>query len=182
LVENVSAADNVPRLATTSTVEEWAETARTLFDNRRYLQAARSYERADRLREKDVAFAYYLREQARKIPHSRNTVDNPRKVAFVTAADAFMNSANAATLRSEKLTYYRLAAECYSDAEDLRKAAKAYIQAERHTRAAQTYRKGGFFNEAVDTIGQYKAHVDPEEADKILSVAKVHYFKQQDLE
>ncbi|KAI0693657.1 hypothetical protein BC835DRAFT_1352925 [Cytidiella melzeri] len=182
LIENVSAVDNVPRLATKSTSEEWAETARALFDNRRYLQSSRSYERADKLRERDVALAYYYREQARNTPRSRTTAVNPRQSAFLKAAGAFLMSAKAANLRSDMLAYYRNAAECYTEAEELQKAGKAYLQAEEHTRAAQVFRRGGYFDEAVDTIGKHRANIIPAEAEKIENVAKMHYFKQQDLE
>lgn len=182
-MKNVSAADSVPRLAVTSTAKEWAETARTLFDKRRYLQASRSYERANMMREKEVARAYYLREQAQKMATSRATITNSRKAAFLEAAGAFLVSAEqASTRRSEKLAYYRIAAECYHEADDLEMSAKAYMKAEQYTQAALVFRRGGFFDEAVDTVKTHKDKVRPMEAQIILNVAKMHYFKQQDLE
>ena len=180
--EESSGGDNAPGLATTSTAAEWADTARTLFDNRRYLQASRCYEKAAMPRERDVAYAYYLREQARLKPHSRSTVDNPRKAAFIEASTAFSLSAASAVLRSERLTYYRNAAECYLEAEELVKAAVAYIAAEDYTRGAQLYRQTGHFDEAVDVIEKYKAQVQETEAENIVKVAKLHYFTQQELE
>lgn len=133
-------------------------------------------------REKDIAYAYYLREQARLKPNSRSTIDNPRKTAFVAAADAFSSSASSAILRSERQAYYRIAAECYVEASELPQAAKAYIYADEPTRGAQLYRQAGLFNEAVDTIERYKDHIGDVEANNIINVAKLHYFKQQDLE
>lgn len=181
-MDNLSAADTVPRLATTSTEEEWAETARTLFDKRRYLQAARSYERANMPRERDVAHAYYLREQARQIARSRGTVANPRRSALIEAANAFNEAAREASLRSEKLAYHRIAGECYFEAEELYKAAKAYLLAEDYTRAAQVFRQGGYFDDAVDAIENHRSRIPPQEVDSILNVAKLYYLKNQDLE
>ncbi|KAI0089815.1 hypothetical protein BDY19DRAFT_86920 [Irpex rosettiformis] len=182
LVDNRSSADSVPRLATKSTAEEWAETARILFDKKRYLQASRSYERANMMRERDVAHAYFLREQARRIPRTRGTVANPRRSALLVVAKEFYNAARATSLRSEKLAYYRIAAESYFEADSFEQAGKAYLLAEEHTRAAQVFRQGGLFDEAVDAIEKHRDKVKPEEAENILNVAKLHYFKIQDLD
>ena len=134
------------------------------------------------MRERDVALAYFLREQARKIPRTRGMIANPRRSALLEAANAFRDAARAASLRSEKLAYYRIAAECYLEADNFEQAGKAYILAEEHTRAAQVFRQGGLFDEAVEAIENYRDKVNPQEAENILSVAKLHYFKNQDLE
>ena len=182
LIKNCSAADEVPRLAMSSTPEEWAATARTLFDNRGYLQAVRGYERAGMPRQKDVAYAYHLRERARGTEKTRRTTDNTRTLAFIAAADAFLKSASAASVRRETLAYYRNAAECFVEADDHRGAAEAYLQAEDFTRAAQHYRKAGLFDEAVGVVQQHGGHIPEKVANTIIDVAKLHYVKENRLE
>lgn len=182
LVKNCSAADEVPRLATSSTPAEWAATARTLFDNRRYLQAVRCYERAGLYREKEVGYAYYLREQARSTIKTRRTTDNSRIIAFASAAKAFLRSASMATTRKETLAYYRNAAECFVEADDDHEAAKAYLSAEEFTRSAQHYRKAGSFDEAVHVVQAHRQHISPVDAEVIIDVAKLYYVKENRLE
>lgn len=177
LIKNCSAADEVPRLATSSTPEEWAATARTLFDNRRYLQARRCYERADLLRESGVAYAYYLREQARGTAKTRKTTDNARTTAFIAAAEAFLESATQPSTRKESVAYHRNAAECFIEAGDERRAADAYLRAEEFTRSAKLYRKAGSFDEAVHVVQTYRQKIAEDDAEAILDVAKLHYVK-----
>ncbi|KAI0089831.1 hypothetical protein BDY19DRAFT_992789 [Irpex rosettiformis] len=182
LVETMSAVGSVPQLASSSKLEEWAEMAKTLFANKRYSQASRAFERAKMPREKDIAGAYHLREAAQRTPRSQNTVLNPREQAFHAAAEAFFLCAGLSPSRKERLAYYRIAAECYLEASELKKAAEAYILTEDHTQAAQVFRQGGLFDEAIDTIDQYKEQIQPIEAEKIRDVAKIHYSKEQDLD
>lgn len=166
----------------TSTAEEWAATARTLFDHRRYLQAVRCYERANLPREKDVAYAYYLREQARGTAKSKRTTDTTRTVAYVTAANAFLRSAAVALVREEKLAYYRNAADCFVEVDEYRKAAAAYLQAEEFTLSAQYYRRGGLFDEAVEVVQNHGDRIREKDAAAIIDVAKLHYVKESRLE
>lgn len=181
-VQNCSPGDNIPQLATTSTPEEWGQTARTLFDNRRYMQAVHSYERAGLLREKDVAYAYYLREQARAKPTTSRPSNTSRNEAYLATARAFFSSAKVADSRQEKLAYYRIAAECFSEGDDYGSAAKAYLSALEYTRSAQHYRKAGMFDEAVDVIQTHRKDIPAPAAEKILDVAKIHYFTSNKLE
>ncbi|GJE94213.1 hypothetical protein PsYK624_103810 [Phanerochaete sordida] len=182
LVKNCSAADEVPRLAMSSTPEEWAATARTLFDNRRYLQAVRCYDRAGMPRQKDVAYAYHLRERARGTEKTRRTTDNARILAFVDAAEAFAKSASVASAARERVAYYRIAAECFVEADDHRRAAEAYLRAEDFTKAAQHYRKAGLFDEAVNVVQNHRQSIPEKFADTIIDVAKLHYIKENRLD
>ena len=182
LVKNCSAADEGPRLAMSSTPKEWAATARTLFDNRRYLQAVRCYDRAGMPRQKDVAYAYHLRERARGTEKTRRTTDNARTVAFIAAAEAFAKSASVASAARERVAYYRIAAECFVEADDHRRAAEAYLRAEDFTKAAQHYRKAGLFDEAVNVVQNHRQSVPEKFADTIIDVAKLHYIKENRLE
>jgi tetratricopeptide (TPR) repeat protein len=165
-----------------STTEEWAATARTLFDHRRYLQAVRCYERANLPREKDVAYAYYLREQARGTTKTGRTTDISRTIAYTAAADAFLRSASVAAVREETLAYYRNAAECWAEIDEYRKAAAAYLHAEEFTLSAQHYRRCGLFDEAVAVVQEHRHGIPEADATVIIDVAKLHYVKESRLE
>src|ERR1700736_2747429 len=91
LVQNHMPGANVPQLAVSSTPEEWADFGKSLFLNKRYLQAMHCFERAGMHREVGVANAYSLREQARKISlvHRQDSA----KAAFLVAAEAFVECA-----------------------------------------------------------------------------------------
>ena len=166
----------------TSTPEEWAATARTLFDHRRYLQASRCYERAGLPREEDVAYAYFLREQARATVKTKRTTDYTRATAFVTAAEAFLQSAAVAAVREETLAYYRNAAECFAEVDELRRAAEAYIRAEEFTLSSQYYRRAGLFDEVVQVVLRHRPRIPEASAAALIYVAKLHYLKESRIE
>ena len=180
----MAAIDRAPQLANSSTPEEWAEMARTLFDHKNYSQASRAFERAKMPRQRDIAGAYYLREMARRTSRTNSTSTSlgPKEQAFLIAAQAFCLCAELSRSQKEKFAYYRNAAECYLEASELKKAAEAYILINEHTKAAQIYRQGGLFDEAIDTIERYSEQIQPSDADKIRDVAKIHYSKEQDIE
>lgn len=182
LVSNVSAVGTVPHLAISSRPDEWAAMARTLFDNKRYSQASRAFDRANMPRARDIADAYHRREMARRVPINSNSIVNHRGQAFLEAAQAFSLCADATHLPKERLAYSRNAAECFLEASEMKMAAEAYIRAEEHTKAAQVFRQGGLFDEAVDTIEQYVEKIEPADAEKIRDVARIHYSIEQNLE
>lgn len=156
-----------------STPEEWAKTARTLFDNKRYPQAMHCYERALLPRERAVAEAYCLRDQARGTAVEPGGDDTERVLAFRRAADAFWSSAEVAV--KEKTSYYRIAAECYLQYGDELQAAHAYHNAAEYTHAARLYRRVGMFDEAVAVV---KSHdVDPSVAENIIDVSRLEYAR-----
>lgn len=156
-----------------STPEEWARTARTLFDNRRYTQAMHCYERAMLPRERAVAEAYYLREKARGTPTDTRCDDIDRVLAFRRAAKAFWESAEAAV--KEKTTYFRISAECYLESRDEVNAAHAYRNAAEYTLSAQSYRRAGMFDDAVEIV---KGHeVVPSVAESIINVSRLEYAR-----
>ena len=165
-----------------STPEEWAQTAHVLFSHRRYTQAAHSFDRAGLPREKDVACAYHLREQARMKPTIPRPADiSSRLKAYVAAAEAFIGSAKAAAHTKERLAYYRIAAECFADVESHSAAAQTFLLASEYTRAAQHYRKAGLFDEAVAVIRAHREDIPAAVSDKIIHVAKIHYFTKDRL-
>ncbi|PCH33046.1 hypothetical protein WOLCODRAFT_62498 [Wolfiporia cocos MD-104 SS10] len=169
---------NVPRLATSSTPEEWAKTALALFNNKRYMQAEHCYERASMPREKAVAHAYYLREKARNTPLQPRDNNEERTTVFIDAADAFWNSAESKDAGArEKRAYYRIAAECYSMGGDDGKAGDAYRRASEFTLSAKSYRKAGEFEQAVDVVTTHRSDVDENVAESIIDVSRLEFLR-----
>ncbi|KAH9931245.1 uncharacterized protein B0H18DRAFT_929725 [Fomitopsis serialis] len=170
---------DIPRLATSSTPEEWAKTAFTLFSNRRYLQAMHCYERAKLVRERAAAEAYYLEEKARAA-HTITRADNVARVlAFTKAAEAFWKSGLDAV--KEKQTYFRKSAECYVQGNDLARAARAYVLAENFTLAVQLYRKAGLFDEAVAVIESHGDLVEPDVVRSVTDVSRLEYLRKRNV-
>lgn len=137
------------------------------------------YERAQMHREEAVAYAYYLREQARSTPVTIRDNSSSREAAFRAAADAFWNSAESTAL--EKRAYFRVSAGCYAESGDNTKAAEAYIQAAEYTLAAQYYRKEGMFDEAVNVIKSHRQEMDHTIADSIYDISRLEFLRARKL-
>ncbi|KAH8984683.1 hypothetical protein EDB92DRAFT_2117026 [Lactarius akahatsu] len=181
LVQNCTPGTVVPQLAVSSSEEEWAKMARTLFSHKRYFQAMHSYERAKMPREKAIAHAYHLREQARGIPVRNRPGDDTRWNAYSKVAGAFMASAQEATILRERSEYYRIAAEAYLVLEDHAKAAYAFEQASKFTEAAQNYRLAEKFDETVSVIQNHGNAMDPSVVSQLTDVARYYYLQRGDL-
>ncbi|KAI6166607.1 P-loop containing nucleoside triphosphate hydrolase protein [Pisolithus thermaeus] len=117
-IQNCTPTEDFPRLAVSSTSEEWAETGRSLSHHKRYTQAMHCFRRANMPREVRVAEAYHFRELARATVGITPLSEQRR--AFAKAADAFVDCGNEAPSR-EQQQYYRTAAECYARTVDNRK-------------------------------------------------------------
>ena len=182
-IQNCTPGTDVPRLAVSSSPEEWEKSGKTLFQNKRYLQAMHCFERAGLNREMAVSHTYYLREQARLTPTygSKQSV-LLREKAFAIAADAFLSCAVSATTVKEKKAYLRSAADSFENALDDFKAAHAYAEAEEFTIAAKLFRKCAKFDEAVAIVTDHRPFVEGEVAENIIDVAKLFYFKGGELE
>ncbi|KAI0770957.1 hypothetical protein BD413DRAFT_613484 [Trametes elegans] len=178
LIQNCDPGTDVPKLAMSSTEEDWAKMALELFNNRRYMQAVHCYERAGLPREKAVAHAYYLREMARTTPVVKGDTA-ARALAYHTAAEAFLASAEDAV--TEKRAYYRIAAECFVNSGDDQKGAQAYLDAGEYTLAAQHFRKAGKFNEAVAVVKAHKGQMSASVAETIVEVTKLYYLRESQL-
>ncbi|KAI0757675.1 hypothetical protein C8Q80DRAFT_1134839, partial [Daedaleopsis nitida] len=177
-IQNCTPGTDVPQLAMSSTAEDWAKTALSLFNNRRYMQAMHCYERAGLDRERAVAHAYYLREVARSTHVTRGDT-TAQATAFTHAADAFFISAKAAV--KEKRAYYRIAAECYVHAGDDYKAGQAYSSATEYTLAAQHFRKAGKFEDAVNIVKAHKDKVTATVAESIVEVSRLYFLRERQL-
>jgi tetratricopeptide (TPR) repeat protein len=181
LVQYCTPGADVPQLAVSSSPEEWAAMARTLFSHKRYFQAMHSYERAGMLREKAIAYAYHLREQARGIPVRNRPGDSQRRNAYTEVAAAFLASAQQATILRERNEYYRIAAEAFLVLEDYVQAAKAFEKASKFTEAAQNYRRAGMFDETVSVIQNHSNDLDSSVASQLMDVARYYYLQRGNL-
>ena len=125
-----------------------------------------------------ICDAYCLREKARSISTAASAT---RIKAFDTAAKAFVNCAqNSPDKRNnERLAYYGIAGECFSEAYDLKNAADSYRMAERYSAAACAYREVPCFDEMVEVITQYKNTIDGGLLERLTMVARMYYFKVQ---
>lgn len=140
-----------------------------------------SYERAGMPREKAIAYAYHLREQARAIPVRNRPGDNERRSAYSKVAGAFLASAQEATILRERNEYYRIAAEAFLVLEEHAKAAQAFEKASKFTEAAQHYRHAGMFDETVSVIKNHGHVVDSSVAAKLTDVARYYYLERGEL-
>lgn len=120
LVQICTPNTDVPHLAVSSTREEWAEQAKSLFKAKRYLQARHCFQRAEQPHKAGVADAYYLRDCARaKVVSASKRLQDERSDAYMAAARAFVQCAMVETSGSnerERSGYYRRAGECYEEA------------------------------------------------------------------
>ncbi|RPD59349.1 hypothetical protein L226DRAFT_576154 [Lentinus tigrinus ALCF2SS1-7] len=179
-LETCTPGSDIPQLAMSSTPEEWAAMALSLFNNKRYAQAMHCYERADLSREKAVAYAYHLREQARAAPVNARGGALSQADAYILAAEAFLISAHDAVV--EKSAYYRIAAECFAFNGDHARAAEAYQAAAEYDLAAQHYRQAGKFEQAVEVIKSHRAKMDTTVVETITEVSKLYFLREQQVE
>ncbi|KAG6865346.1 hypothetical protein C0993_008151 [Termitomyces sp. T159_Od127] len=171
----------MPRLAVSSSCEEWANKGKELFERKRYLQAKHCYERASMPRETAIANAYYLRGEARKIPkgNSRHLKEQLHR-GFVAAAEAFLDCAQGAS--KNRAIYIRCATECLELAPEELRAAEKYLEAQEYNAAARLFRKLGHFDEAVDIVKNHKKYMQTDIVQNIEEVARLFYFRQENFE
>lgn len=179
LVRTCEPGVDIPHLATSSTPEEWASKAEALFHNHNYWHAMHCYERASRPREMNVAYAYYLREQAEKTAVTKQGRNTEQLRAFIRAAGAFTTSAEQAV--KEKAVYYRIAGKCFEQGGDHARAADAYLRAKEFTLSATHYRRAGMFDDAVKVIKDHRHLVEPRVVDTIFDVSRVYYLREHKL-
>ncbi|RXW12996.1 hypothetical protein EST38_g12858 [Candolleomyces aberdarensis] len=177
---------SLPQLAVSSTPEEWATTARTLFTNRRYLQAMDAFKRAGMAREVKISHTHYLRGIARSLPSVNKETTSVKRHALCSAADSFLECAHDAK-GNERRVFFHNAADCFENAgscgdnmEDYGKAARAYELASEYTPAVRLYRKTEMFDEAVNIIQNHRSEVDKRLANNVQDVARLFYFKNKE--
>ncbi|KAI5829770.1 hypothetical protein K523DRAFT_416462 [Schizophyllum commune Tattone D] len=182
-VENCSP-ENAPRLAVSSSPDEWKETAVELFKLERYMQAKMCYERAGSLVEAAISHAHYLRQQAALKPSvgHKNALAE-RQEAFAEAANAFAECALTAETAGQKErqeAYYRAAANAYLEASDEASAARAFIKAGDFAEGAQLYRKLGNFDETMDIVRKYRSKLTETLVERLTTVSRLYYFQTKE--
>jgi len=147
-----------------------------LFLNKRYAQASVAFQNAGRNRETKICAAYLSREKARLIP---TTTRAARTQAFITTANDFIKCARDSPAKrdNERLAYYGIAGECYSEARDLKNAGDSYWMAKQYDTAARTYREGGCFDELAEVIIQHRDALENGLLERLAMVTQMHYFK-----
>ncbi|KAF8139771.1 hypothetical protein EV363DRAFT_1497668, partial [Boletus edulis] len=170
-VQNCTPGTDVPRLAVSSPPEEWESFGHDLFKHKKYPQAMHCFARALLPRMVAICEAFHLRELAR----AKVGVAPPKaqQDAFLTAADAFVESAEDAPPGNAKFQYYRNAAECYVRAGDDRKAADAYLDAKEYDLAARRYRKVGLFDETLEILHKHSRKM--ESSEELYTVCRLFY-------
>ncbi|KAF8974058.1 hypothetical protein BDZ97DRAFT_421872 [Flammula alnicola] len=182
-IQNCTPGTDVPRLAVSSSPEEWEKSGRTLFSNKRYLQAMHCFERAGLDREVAVSHTYYLREQARSIsPTSSKQCVSLRQQAFLAAAEAFVQCSVSAINSKETKAYLRSAGDCFEHAQEDFRAADAFSRAGEYNNAVKLYRKCAKFDEAVAIVTSNRRDIEMEVAENIIDIARLFYFKGGELE
>ena len=164
---------DMPKLAVSSSPEEWAATGKELFERKRYLQAKHCYERALMPREVMITDAYLLREQARKLPSGNSR----HLAAFLLAAQKFLSCAEAG---KNRIIYFRRAGECFETAREDLQATQAYLNAGDYDIAAKLFRKLGRFDEAIDIIDVHEEQMSRGVVETIKDVARLYYFREKE--
>lgn len=163
--------DDIPRLAVSSTPEEWYKMGRILFSRKNFQQAVVCFDRASDPLLSAISQAFHLRKLARVIEAGTDA----RKRSFLKAAKIFEECAQGSHDQS-RVCWVRCA-ECYVEAGDDRKASDAYCAAEEFTKGAQYARKAAAFDRAVEII--QTSQVDEHVAASIRAVCQVVYLREK---
>jgi tetratricopeptide (TPR) repeat protein len=168
---------NAPKLATSSTPEEWAKQGRNLFQRKKYVEAKHCFERALLPERVAIADAYILRAKAQAIRTDTKVNKQNRKQMFSAAALAFEKCARSAS-RKIRLDFLRLAGDCYKNAEDILLAAQAYREARLFTESVLCYRDVNHFDEAIDIVKKEASSVEQSVVKNVVLLAKLFYFNE----
>ena len=152
--------------------EQWAASGRKLLSAERYKEAIHCFKRGDSPRELRIAEAFRLREDAKCILET-----DEKQSAFTTAADAFSSCAEEAT-GSERIDYYRNAAECYALAGQAKKAANFYILCSDFEEAAKQYDRARRHDEIVRMFEAHHRKILPNYGGTLFTLCRQHYCHQ----
>lgn len=83
--------------------------------------------------------------------------------------------------QDQRTRWYIRSAECYTEADRLRRASDAYSYAEEWTLAARYARKAGEFDRALQIIKESQG-VEEKVADSIIHVCKVVFARTEQME
>lgn len=125
--------------------------------------------------ERELSHAFLLRQEARLVERR----SQPRQSTFEEAADAFWTCAEMD--QGQRTRCLILSAECYVEADRLRRASDVYSYAKEWTLAARCARMAGDFDRAVEIIKESQG-VDKKVADSIIHVCKVVFARTDQME
>ena len=152
--------------------EQWAASGRKLFSAERYKEAIHCFKRGDSPRELRIAEAFQLREDAKC-----NLERDERHSAFAATANAFHVCAEEA-VGSERIDYYRNAAECYALAGRAKKAADFYILCSDFDEAAKQYDRARRRDEIVRMFETHHRKIPRNYGGILFTVCRQHYCHQ----
>jgi tetratricopeptide (TPR) repeat protein len=132
--------------------------------------------------EATVSHAYHLREEASGMPHNHRHEIAARRTAFLQVAATFLGCARNERAKNAAETYFRRAGECFEDAGDFKQAIDAYNHAKYFSRVAELYLDMGKIDQAVATVKNYDRDINPNVSQRVISVARLLYFKKAQFE
>ncbi|KAG7450801.1 uncharacterized protein BT62DRAFT_928080 [Guyanagaster necrorhizus] len=181
LIQNYTPGSDAPRLASSSTPEEWASKGRELFYRKQFSHAKHCYIRADLPILASIAGAYDLRAKARKVIGTSRPKVLERRSCFAEAAISFSECATVTSNPKDSLTYFRISGECFEQAGQKYQAAQTFFQAQKYTHAAELYRDLGKFDEAVAIVKDHEDKMSSMVVENVIKLARLTYFSNRQM-
>ncbi|PBK60033.1 hypothetical protein ARMSODRAFT_966416 [Armillaria solidipes] len=179
LINNHTQGSDAPRLASSSTPEEWAAEGRELFNAKHFFQAKHCYFKAGLHLLASIADAYDLRAKARKVIGISTQKVLERRSCFAEAANSFFECAKgtkASAKSKDSMTYLRISGECFEEADKKHQAAQIFCHIQDYTHAAELYRDIGEFDEAVAIVKSHKDEMALKVVQNVIKLARLAYF------
>ncbi|KAK0440419.1 uncharacterized protein EV420DRAFT_1650550 [Desarmillaria tabescens] len=180
LINNYTQGSDAPRLASSSTADEWAAEGRELFNAKHFSQAKHCYDRAKLPALASIANAYDLRAKARKVIGTSRQKVLERRSCFTEAAVSFEKCASEARSK-DSMTYLRISGECFEQADQKDRAAEKFIQVQEYTHAAELYRDIGKFDEAVEIVKAHEDEMSLKVVENVIKLARLAYFSDRQM-
>ncbi|KAK0506463.1 hypothetical protein EDD18DRAFT_32642 [Armillaria luteobubalina] len=182
LIDNHTWGSDAPRLASSSTPEEWAAEGRELFNAKRFFQAKHCYFKAGLHLLASIADAYDLRAKARNVIGTSTQKVVERRSCFTEAANSFFECAKvtkASAQSKDSTTYLRISGECFEQADKKYQAAKIFYHIRDYTHAAELYKDIGELKSLDEAVAIVKSHKDKmvlKVVQDVIKLARLAYF------
>ncbi|SJL05199.1 uncharacterized protein ARMOST_08565 [Armillaria ostoyae] len=183
LINNYTPGSDAPRLASSSTQEEWAAEGHELFNAKHFSQAKHCFDKAKLPFQASIANAYDLRAKARKVIGTSRQNVLERLSCFAKAAVSFEECARASSKARPKdsMTYFRICGECFEQADQKDRAAEIFLKAKEYTHAAELYRDIGKFDEAVKIVKDHEDEMSLIVVENVIKLARLAYFSKRQM-
>lgn len=182
MINNYTPGSDAPRLASSSTREEWAAEGHELFNAKHFSQAKHCFDKAKHPFQASIADAYDLRAKARKVIGTSRQNILERRSCFAKAAVSFKECAHSSKADSkDSMTYLRICGECFEQADQKDRAAEIFFKAKEYTHAAELYRDIGKFDEAVEIVKDYEDETSPVVVENVIKLARLAYFSKRQI-